>query len=350
MNSLKLDDHFAFKWSLNSSPEKVSATHTFNPNNTIPYPNMHGKAFHYRTSAGMIHTVLSFSLSNSGILTIISGPRSDWKPLHEKLLQKFKYRAYCKEERICEIKDIKFQDLECFFNILEEEPKLAYVDDETMVAFTEFQKPPLSERLKAINFDESKLPEKFFDNIITMDLMNDPVEARIDKPISIKDVLPSGKLRGAQVYDRKTFERLNGKCPVSNLPLKADPVPLSSRKFELIKIVEEAELTFESQNTDFKSMDTIIVSQGTTDPYLNNPDAYEILPDKLVTHEGKFYTKLSYEMKIGIAKRLIKIIQVIFLTIISCFIALAFETVRREWVDGVKGIKNITVLMPHDFL
>lgn len=242
MNDLKLQDSFAFKWTLTSSSEEIRATHTFNPNNKIPYPDKCNKEPIYKTSSGMIHTVAMFRLSNSGILTILSGARSNWETLHKKLFEKFNNRAcFNTSEIICQIKDIKFKDLECFFDILETEPRLAHVDCETIIAFAEFRKPSLSDRLKAINFDLTTLPEKFFDNIITMDLMDDPVEARIDKPFSIDDLLPSGKFKGVHVYDRKTFERLNGKCPVSNLPLQAIPVSLSGRKFELLKIVEEAE-------------------------------------------------------------------------------------------------------------
>ena len=242
---MKDEERFAFKWSLASSPEEIRATHIYNPENIFRHSLDQYAESLFRTGGFLIHTVAQFSLKNPGILTIYSGARSNWEPLHDKLLQEFNPRASsCKDAMTCQIKDVQFKDLKRFFDIVKEEPRLMFVDEKTMVAFAEFQKPPLSERLKAIKFDTETLPMKFFDNIVTMDIMDDPVEARIDKPFSMSDFLPEGGIRGANVYDRKTFEGLNGICPLSRLPLEAKPIPLSCLKFELLEIVEEAEAAY----------------------------------------------------------------------------------------------------------
>lgn len=107
------------------------------------------------------------------------------------------------------------------------------------MAFTEFGKPPLSDRLKSINFNIETLPEKFFDNIVTKDLMDDPVDALIDEPNS--DILPNGRIGGSHTYDQKTFPKLLGKCPISRLPLRPIAWPNSRLKYELLQIVRKAE-------------------------------------------------------------------------------------------------------------
>lgn len=97
-------------------------------------------------------------------------------------------------------------------------------------------------------------------------------------------------------------------------------------------------------------MNKVLICEDVANPYLNNPEAYETAHLRFEMYEGRFYKKLSYEIKMGTAVRLIKIIQVIALTIISCFVALAFEQVRKMWADAVRGQKeSVTVLIPQDF-
>lgn len=91
-------------------------------------------------------------------------------------------------------------------------------------------------------------------------------------------------------------------------------------------------------------MNTVFVCQDGNNPYLNNPDATEVAPQSQETYEGRLYTKLSYEVNIYAMARLLKIIQVVALAIISCFIALAFEHVRKLLSEGINGFENVTVL------
>lgn len=253
MNTLKPDDCYAFKWVIANREKEVIATHVFNPHNIAPYPNITSKEEIYRTSEGLIHSVAQFSLNDSHVLTVLSGARSDWESLHSRILTRFGNKAsFDKSNFICQIKDVQFKELEAFFDLIEDEPHLAHVDFETEIAFNEFKKPPLSARLKAINYDLSTLPPKFFDTVVTMEVMDDPVIAIIDEPISIKDLTLDGKVKGWYTYDRKTFEKLK-KCPVSNQPLKKNPWPASNLKWELIKIVREAEAHFQDQKNYSKS-------------------------------------------------------------------------------------------------
>lgn len=109
-------------------------------------------------------------------------------------------------------------------------------------------------------------------------------------------------------------------------------------------------------------MNTYVCLNG-NNPYINNPNATEIFPRSQVTHEGRLFTKQSYqvsnqvlnEVKIGILRRLIIIIQVVALVILSCSIALAFRSVRNLLLKGLKGLelkrsivqRDAHVLMPH---
>lgn len=95
-------------------------------------------------------------------------------------------------------------------------------------------------------------------------------------------------------------------------------------------------------------------------PYLNNPDAREIRSEPNFLHEGKTYTKLTYEVTkrpvrtdITVMARLFNIIYVVALSILTCFIALAFEQVRKCWTDALNGysitpggVENVPVLVP----
>src|SRR5262245_40834250 len=91
-----------------------------------------------------------------------------------------------------------------------------------------------------------------------------------------------------------------------------------------------------------------LVCQDGNNPYLNNPNATENAPRSQVGHKGRIYSKLSYEVKINALTRLMKIIQAIALTIFSCFIALAFQSIRNLWLGGIKGLEYVHVLMPQN--
>lgn len=93
-------------------------------------------------------------------------------------------------------------------------------------------------------------------------------------------------------------------------------------------------------------MTEIIVCANGINPYENDQDAREILPRAEVTHQGVLYTRHSYERPLGSLSRLLNIIQVIALSIITCFIALAFESVRKRWSEGIYGYENVIVLIP----
>ena len=96
-------------------------------------------------------------------------------------------------------------------------------------------------------------------------------------------------------------------------------------------------------------MNTVICQDG-NNPYSNNPHATEIEPWSQVIHERRIYTILSYEIKIKTWARVIKIIQVVALAIISCFIALAFQSIRKMWWEAVKRPEYVNVLMPQNFI
>lgn len=241
--NLKSDDHYAFKWSVHLTDDEVSAIHEVNENNRVPFPDQVNKMKVFRSCLGMIHSVASFTLDKSNILTIRSGARSNYESFYKRAIEKFGAKADLSEtdDFILKIKDVGFLELKEFFGLLKAEPRLADVDLETEMAFTEFGKLPLSERLKVINFDIETLPDKFFDKIVTEELMDDPVYAVIDKPITVHDLLPEGIIQGKHTYDRKTFKKLHGKCPVSGLPLKATPQPNTRLKYELLEVVRKAE-------------------------------------------------------------------------------------------------------------
>ena len=89
----------------------------------------------------------------------------------------------------------------------------------------------------------------------------------------------------------------------------------------------------------------MLICQDGNNPYLNNPCASLKAPQTQITYGGKLYTKLSYELIINTATRLIKIIQAVVITILSCFIALAFQSIRKLWQEGIKGAESVDVLL-----
>lgn len=92
-------------------------------------------------------------------------------------------------------------------------------------------------------------------------------------------------------------------------------------------------------------------------PYLNNPNAKELSQEANFLYEGKKYTKINYETTstvrtdLSAMTRLLKIVYVVGLTILTCFIALAFQQLRNTWSDAINGfeetksLENITVLI-----
>lgn len=94
-------------------------------------------------------------------------------------------------------------------------------------------------------------------------------------------------------------------------------------------------------------------------PYFKNPNAREILPTSQVSHEGRLYTKHSYDVsylnpvKIAFLRRVIQIISVLMLTIISLSFALLSKPIRKLMDDGIEGFeyfpaqKTEHVLMPY---
>jgi hypothetical protein len=146
------------------------------------------------------------------------------------------------------IKNVGFAELKDFFCLINSEPKLAYIDIETEMAFTEFRKPSPSKRLKTANFDIQNLPKQFFDEK-TGQLMDDPVEIIDDKPLSVDDLLPGGRIKGRDVCDRKTFEKLKRnrrfwspkRAGEASEDAAAKARPNSRLKYELLKIVRNAE-------------------------------------------------------------------------------------------------------------
>lgn len=90
----------------------------------------------------------------------------------------------------------------------------------------------------------------------------------------------------------------------------------------------------------------LLICDYSKNPYLNNPEAKEIDRHEKTAYEGRLYTKLSYEVKIGASLRAWQVLQAFALTILTCFIALAFEGVRNLWSQGVSGIENVTILTP----
>lgn len=185
---------------------KVKATHISNTNKKVPFFNLPNNGYFYNTSSDVIHSVKQFSLDNSNTLEIEFGNRSKWQSVCNKIFNELNYKIDCDEVNLTgQIKEVKFKDLECFFSILQEEQDLAPIDFETKIAFVGFGKTPLSQHLKAINFDMTKLPEKFFDNIITREDMNDPITAiaRIDGPLSIVGLIPNDGAKGRHIYDQK---------------------------------------------------------------------------------------------------------------------------------------------------
>ena len=91
-------------------------------------------------------------------------------------------------------------------------------------------------------------------------------------------------------------------------------------------------------------MSSVVIYQEGKNPYINDPNATESGSRSIVTHEGRHYTKLSYDVKIAAWTRLLQIIKAVALTIFTCFIALAFEQVRTLWAEGIKGTTHITIL------
>lgn len=79
-------------------------------------------------------------------------------------------------------------------------------------------------------------------------------------------------------------------------------------------------------------------------PYAHNPNAIEKARVEEI-HEGRLFTKISYELKCDPMTRLLKIIQAIALTIFTCFAALAFESVRKLWMDGIRGSIDASILI-----
>lgn len=94
-------------------------------------------------------------------------------------------------------------------------------------------------------------------------------------------------------------------------------------------------------------------------PYFNDPHAREIFPRSQVIHEERLYTKQTYEVsylareKITPLRRVIQIILSLTLVIMSCLLALAFQSVRkilREGFEGLKyshALKTAHVLVPY---
>lgn len=93
-------------------------------------------------------------------------------------------------------------------------------------------------------------------------------------------------------------------------------------------------------------MSTVICTDG-NNPYSNDADATESAPRTKETYEGRLYTKLSYEVRLNPLKRLANIIKVVALAVLSCFIALAFEQVRKLWTCGINGIEDVICLIPY---
>lgn len=93
----------------------------------------------------------------------------------------------------------------------------------------------------------------------------------------------------------------------------------------------------------------IILNSNRHNPFLNNRNAHVNGPQVLETQAGRLYTKQPYDVAISTFTRVLKIVQVVALVIISCFIALAFERVRKLWSDAIQGFENVAVLNPQDF-
>lgn len=102
-------------------------------------------------------------------------------------------------------------------------------------------------------------------------------------------------------------------------------------------------------------MNPVIINKNAPNPYASNPNAREIFPHTKVMHEGKSYTKLTYELtdpnaSLG-SNRLLLLVYAVSLTILTCFIALAFEYVRKCWSEAIYGatvsnqVENVTVLI-----
>lgn len=84
--------------------------------------------------------------------------------------------------------------------------------------------------------------------------------------------------------------------------------------------------------------------------YLNNPDAKECDPRSEVIHEGRQYTKFSFDVVVDTVSRVVSICLVVAAAALTCFIALAFEFVRNRWSEGVEGVKKVTFLVEGDHL
>ena len=239
---VKQNEAFAFRWALHSDDYSITATYELIEDNQVPFSDNAFKMKMFRMNGGHFHSVSSFTLDSFNTLRIYSTSASHSQNFYKEVAKKFGDKVYFLEY-ICEttIYSVDTKILKDFFNLLKKEPKLAYIDLETEMAFIEFGMPSLTDRLKAIDFNTTELPEKFFDNIITFELMDDPVYAIVDEPLKATDLLPDGEIVGRHTYDRKTFERLNGICPVSNRPLKPIPLPNSRLKNELLQIVRQAE-------------------------------------------------------------------------------------------------------------
>jgi len=238
----KHNEAFAFRWALCSDDYSITATHELIEDNQVPFSDKAAKMKMFRMNGGQFHSVSSFILDSFNTLRIYSTSASHCQNFYKEVAEKFGDKVYFSEYKgETTIYSVDKKILKDFFALLEKEPKLAYIDLEIEMAFIEFGMPSLTDRLKAIHFNTTELPEKFFDNIITFELMDDPVYAIVDEPLRATDLLPDGEIVGRHTYDRKTFELLNGICPVSNRPLKPIPLPNSRLKNELLQIVRQAE-------------------------------------------------------------------------------------------------------------
>lgn len=68
------------------------------------------------------------------------------------------------------------------------------------------------DRLKKIGY-QGEVPEEFIDNVITFEIMDDPVI--VTTSTRNKE---DREIRTNTIYDRATYKRFNGICPLSKLP------------------------------------------------------------------------------------------------------------------------------------
>jgi len=244
INCEKSPEYHAFKWRVAPNEDELIATHEINFQNQVPFPDQENRMNLFRFKVGTIHSIFCFILDKSHTLTIHSGKESDYKPLHKKIFTVFRKKASFlkKDPSVLFINDVSFADLQKFFQLVNQEPRLAYIDLEAEMAFTEFGKPSLSKRLKAVEIDPKTLDPKFLDPI-TKKLMNDPVLVMPNShALSVDDLGRDGSVSNRRVCDRKTFRTLQRRTsdttPLRDLPIA---VPQPHLKYELLKIVRKVE-------------------------------------------------------------------------------------------------------------